>query len=182
MARVPKWLTILLVLAAIIWGGWQLLVRNHHLSLIPRGLDVGQIIYVAERSWGFGPGGNETGIIVYKMPDKVATALEKDGVAHLKGLSPVPGGRWAFEEWQETPVVFDRRWPPVHNEGLRKWPVPGIASFIFRYGFSIEIDEDIEKFVNDALMNKGSYYGYNGVGGLIILIPAGRRIVFAYAG
>jgi hypothetical protein len=42
-------------------------------------MGVWNLLYVSEESWGFGPGGNETGIIVYEMPKAVTAALEKRG-------------------------------------------------------------------------------------------------------
>lgn len=58
-------LKIILVIALVIYAisviGWQRMLRNHHLSFMPPEMNVSKIIYVEEKSWGFGPGGNETG-------------------------------------------------------------------------------------------------------------------------
>jgi len=57
------------------------------LSFAPKGLGVSKILYVAEESSGFGPGGNETGVIVYELPENAATEIEKNGVAYLEKIS-----------------------------------------------------------------------------------------------
>ena len=62
--------TLLITVSVIIFGflSWKTLLYLHHLNFIPKGLGVWQVLYSAEKASGFGPGANEAGIIVYKMP------------------------------------------------------------------------------------------------------------------
>ena len=72
-----------------------------------------------------------------------------------------------------------------------------IGNYLGRYGFSIPIDRDVLKLVDDALSKPGAFYSFGrlvvwsfgrlvvwafGRLGVIILIPAARLIVVAYSG
>ena len=72
MPRAYKWLIVIALVIILPWAGCQLVVRSHRLSFVPEAMGVWRVLYAAEESWGFGPGGNETGIIVYAMPREVA--------------------------------------------------------------------------------------------------------------
>ena len=37
---------------------------------------------------------------------------------------------------------------------------PGIADYMFRYGFRVTLNERVEQMVNDAILQPGSYYAY----------------------
>ena len=181
--KVLKWTLVIALLVVVPWIGWKLFLRQHHLSFLPGAMGVSKILYVAEESWGFGPGGNETGIIVYEMPDDVTAALKAGGLTYLSGLPRQPTSNWqgVYANWRETPIVPDDQWLKSHNEGSWQWTSPGIGDFMFRYGFAHRFDEGIEKMVNDAIFKPGSFYAFGRIG-LIVLIPAERRIVYAYNG
>ncbi|MDB5588576.1 MAG: hypothetical protein JWP26_3546 [Devosia sp.] len=49
-------------------------------------MNVSNVVYVSEQSWGFGPGGNETGILVFEMPASVAAELKDRGIDYLEEL------------------------------------------------------------------------------------------------
>jgi hypothetical protein len=189
MSASLKWIAIIGLIIAIPWGGCQLNLHYHRLSFVPEAMGVSHILYAAEQSWGFGPGGNETGIIVYEMPKAVAEQLEARGLAYLQSLPQQPGGDWhgRYDNWRPTPVVRDRRWPKggtgdrVSVEGGPSWISPGIGDYMFFYGFEIPLDLGVERMVNEAIFTSGGYYAYGRIG-MIILIPAAQRIVYAYNG
>jgi hypothetical protein len=174
--------------AALAWAGWALVVRAHHLSFVPEAMNVSWISYVAEESWGFGPGGNETGIIVYPMPDALKDGLSDGGIAWLAAMPPNKRSGWQgrYFDWHETPFAA-----PDDPDGLNIWDGEaraescghgaGIARYMFRYGFCIPFDHGIEGMVNRALAAPGSYYAFGRIG-MIVLIPAEKRIVYAYNG
>src|SRR5688572_5026943 len=75
MSRRRKLLLLgLCILAAglIVWKG---LVYRDHLRNVPEAMNLWWVRYAWEESWGFGPGGSYTGIIVYDMPTAVKTEL-----------------------------------------------------------------------------------------------------------
>ena len=156
------------------------MVRNRHLSHMPEEMNVTKIIYVSEESWGFGPGGNETGIIFYAMPDAVADNLQTDGLAYLQKLAKPIHKEWRgrYPKWQKTPIVIGKRWYSYLEE---KPSSPRISHFMFYYGFRVPLNPRIENMVDEAISSEGSYYAY-GRRGLIILMPQFRRIVYAYRG
>ncbi|MGB5558349.1 MAG: hypothetical protein WBN04_10095 [Paracoccaceae bacterium] len=179
-------LILLLICVAVIWGLRWSALRAHHLSFVPPAMKVSRVLYVAEEAWGFGPGGNETGIIVYRMPDAARQRIEADGLDWLNG--PSGGGpEWHghYRNWHETPFnpdvpgAFDiwalkRRAESCDHGG-------GIAGYMFRYGFCIPFDSDVEKLANIALVAPGSYYAFGRIG-MLLLIPSENRIIYAYNG
>jgi len=61
--RVRYWIIgIVFFIVAVPFGIYQYLLYKHHLGLLPAAFEVTNVLYVSEKSWGFGPGGNETGI------------------------------------------------------------------------------------------------------------------------
>ncbi|WP_158503210.1 hypothetical protein [Shimia thalassica] len=96
-------LMIVLGIAALAWKGF---LYRHHLRFVPEEMGVWRIIYVAEEAWGFGPGGNETGIIVYDMPEATYEALQAGGIKWLQNLSSNSWSGWQgrYDEWHSTPV------------------------------------------------------------------------------
>ncbi|HEX6001655.1 MAG TPA: hypothetical protein VFZ16_20010 [Hyphomicrobiaceae bacterium] len=98
-------LIIIVLLAALSYSSCQLLITWHHLNHIPAALNVQRVLYASEQEWGFGPGGDEAGIIVYQMPDDVASELQKKGLAHLRSLPT--GKRQRAIQWLPTPVEIE---------------------------------------------------------------------------
>jgi hypothetical protein len=141
------------------------------LSHVPEGLGVSTVLYAHEQSWGSPflplPGDNETGVIVYELPEATAREIEKDGIEYLR-RNAAHDQRWRglFLEWHATPIA-ERNWT--------------LSSFLHKYGFPIDVDADVERSIDEAVVRPGSYYAY-GRSGLLMLIPAKRRAVFAYAG
>jgi len=61
------------------------------------------------------------------------------------------------------------------------WNAPGIGDYMFIYGFVVPLDAEVERMVNEAIFDTGSYYAYGRIG-MVILIPQALRIVYAYNG
>jgi hypothetical protein len=49
------------------------------------------------------------------------------------------------------------------------------------YGYCIPFDPDIEALANRALSMPGSFYAFGRIG-MLLLIPAENRIIYAYIG
>lgn len=167
--------------AVIAFTAWNALEHQHRLAHIPDALDVQDVLYANEETWGLGPGGNEAGIVVYVLPDDVARAIEERGIDFLEHLPQNRSARLnhrqgVYEEWRTTPIVPDDHWRPVPNSGRSP-----IYDYICAYGFCIDIDERVLAETEAILMTPRSYYAY-GRTGIIVICPARRRAVFMYNG
>jgi len=180
---------VAVLLSAVVLGvvlARQSALTSHHLSFVPPAMEVSDILYVAEESWGFGPGGNETGIIVYQMPPLTRERIEREGILWLSSLEG-SGDRWRgrYTMWHQTPYSADAAgdfdfWS-LGEMGESCGHAEGIARYMFRYGFCIPFDEDIEALANEALEAPGGFYAFGRIG-LLILIPEKNRIIYAYNG
>lgn len=181
-----KVLLALFVSVVVLVTGGQAPKYIWHLGFVPAGLNVGLILYTKEDAWGFGPGGNETGVIVYELPEHAADRVAAGGGKYLAELSNADGSgsRGHYRNWRTTPIAGEETW--LHRDGTGKpWHAghrPSIADYLNKYGFGIQIDADIPALIDDALWSPGNYYAYGPGGGLIIVAPNLRRIIYAYAG
>jgi len=199
-------ITILLTLIAIIAGGiiafkklprvyfflmlsiliaspivvFKIYERGFKLSVIPDALQVSSISYSEEESWGFGPGGNEAGIRVYPLPERIANQITKRGIEFFNNLPPNKNQkkrRWRgrYESWNETPVKEDRYWKQKKEGRLE------VYDYICRYGFCINIDEKVVGQATDIVNSEGNYYAYGRIG-LIVVSPSNKLVIYMYNG
>lgn len=182
--RLMVW--VLTVLSLFSAAGWYLVNRSRHLSFVPPAMGVRTVLYVEEEAWGFGPGGNETGIIVYRMPASTRERILSEGIEWLNGL-PGGGHRWrgVYRDWHSTP--FD----PDVDGAFDIWTMEkrdescghggGIAAYMFAYGFCIPFDPHYESLANEALSSSGGFYAFGRIG-MLLLIPSQDLIIYAYNG
>jgi hypothetical protein len=188
-----KWLFFIVGVFTAVFLAWKAFVYHHHLRFVPEAMNVWWVRYVSEESWGFGPGGNETGIIVYDMPDRVRDALKDNELAWLESLSPPEWAGWQgrYEEWRTTPIPTTKfaradpaACPPKTSDrylGFYPNGCPSISGYMGAYGFAIPFDREVEEMVNEALFSPGAYYAFGRIG-ILILIPSRERIVYVYNG
>ena len=153
MSRRLQWIIVIAVVIGVPLSGYYLLGYFWRLGFVPQAMGAWSVLYASEKSWGIGlPADNETGIIVYKMPEAIAVQLEKDGLTYLEHLPAQAHGNWRgrYETWLPTPVASDPKWAwPRSQAGMQgDWSSPGIGDYLFRYGFVIPLDRDIEQMVN----------------------------------
>ncbi|MEP1443020.1 MAG: hypothetical protein ABJK39_08425 [Hyphomicrobiales bacterium] len=169
--------------------GWKLFVYRHHVNLIPAPLGAWWIQYSAEKSFGFGPSGNEAGIIVFAMPEKTREEIENNGISWLKSL-PCAGRKRCFPNWEPTPVSTEVTWADKDRCSefradihliLFKNGCPSVSGFLGHGGSSLDLDEEIEREINAAIFSKGAFYSISR-SRLLLIIPEDNRIVFAYNG
>lgn len=165
---------LLLSLSAVL--AWKYIERVHHLSLVPAEFHVRRILYVETEAWGFGPGGNETGVLMYELQERIVKQIERDGLAFLNT-------RTGTEDWNATPLAGHLEWFEGEGALPQAGPVkmPHLANYLNQYGFGIPIDATIISQIDQALIQPGNYYAYTGTG-VLVLIPAARRLAFVYAG
>ena len=157
-------------------SGW--LHHRHLLGAAPQGLGVSRVLYSSERRWGFGPGGNATGVVVYGLDESAAEAVQAGGSQFLSSL-----GDQRFSGWTPTPLRSSERW--VHQTGAgeayRSGHVPSITDFLDRLGFSIPVPKKIREQFDASLFAPGSYFAKGKVS-LVVVSPRARRVFLAYAG
>lgn len=184
---VAKMLTAISALGLSVWFAVKTYVHHYHLSLVPSCLRVSRELYIKDSLWGIGPGGNETGVLVFELPDKSAVWVKTGGISVLRqacsdsAMSRKTGGR--FSEWKATPMVAERQWleRDSRSSGASASGAPRIANFLDQYGFGISVDEEIQEMSDNALSEPGNYY-HSGRTSILIVIPDKRRVVYAYAG
>ena len=175
-----RWIGATAVLSVLLFFGFKSWERNHHLSFVPDGLNVSTILYVKEKSWGFGPGGNETGVIVYELPDINAKEIQKIGIEYFNKMPPKTGDShdWhgRYETWRQSPVLLKGS-----DSGTNSTKDHEISNYLNAYGFGIPIDPQIEQEINKAISKPGSFVAFGRIG-VLIVIPDIRRVVYAYNG
>lgn len=161
--------------------------RRYYAEFLPPALTTAKPLYKTKRHWGFGPGGNEVGLIVYALPEETALEIEQKGVAYLTSVSRSP--RRGLYSWSETPMTASRYWteymrlPDNHDYSKE---IPKIEHYLDRYGYGFGINPPNEflDIANEALLESSNFYAYPdlGGGGFVLIIPKRRRIIYAYAG
>lgn len=83
-------------IALMLWGGWAYLdikreqwADSRQMSYLPSALRPVKKLYVSEQSFGPGPGGNETGIVIYRLEARLADAIAAGGVNFLQAMKPI---------------------------------------------------------------------------------------------
>ncbi|MBB3647448.1 hypothetical protein FHX14_003663 [Rhizobium sp. BK619] len=164
--------------------------RNYVLARVPEPLEVAEIEYRLEESWGVGfmPGDNETGFVVYRLTNGSADWARKQGSQLGNMLSGAKGA------WHETPVD-DRgdeaaisQWhhydhdPQMMTIDRPQRHPPTIFEYLEKYGFTIPIEERRASEADRSIQSSGSFYSY-GEGGSVTIVDPGRgKVYFAYAG
>ncbi len=178
-----RWLGAIAILSVFLFVFCKSSEEQDKLSFVPEGMGVSKILYVKEESWGPGPGGNETGVILYELPDSVAEEIQSVGVKYFAKLPQKLRelGEWRghYERWQHTPIRIDQHW--ADHEVISTKSTPKIADYLNRYGFGISIDPLIERDINKAISRPGSFFAYGRIG-ILIVIPDIRRVIYAYNG
>lgn len=177
-----------LVAAAFIW--FKISEHRFKMGFIPTGLTVTATIYESEESWGFAPGGNETGVRVYELSTDSAQRLiaasdalhDDSAIRGLMGRASAP--RRDYYWWRRTPVdprTTANEWGQRSNHGQERHP-PRLQEYLDVYGFGIPIDTEIERLFDNVIQTPGAFYAYGRGGAVIVVSPQTRRVFIAYAG
>lgn len=154
--------------------------RAFDLSFVPDALGVTRMSYVSEKTAGFGPGGNESGIRVYPLPESAVVNL-RSGLSLLENMPQHyqdPGRDWrgSYGDWRETPVVAEKyRWERRGSEPLKA------VDYMCYYGICADADPALLEEVDAIINSPGSYYAYGRIG-MLIVSPAKRLVVYLYNG
>jgi hypothetical protein len=150
--------------------------------MLPAGLGMSRIVYAREESWGFGPGGNETGVIIFDLPVDVLHNIEGQGITFLEqhvsahALVGSGAGSPAPLRWMAPPVRVDGS-----DDDTNSTLSYHIAEYLNRYGFGIHIDKEVTRTIDNALSTEGNFVVDDGRR-LIIIMPKPAKVVIAYRG
>lgn len=180
--KLPVWAFLLLVgfltLAPV--AAYKFYERRFNMNHVPDALGVSAISYELQESWGFGPGGNEAGILVYPLSEEVSRQLEQGGVKFLQTMPPNQNQadrRWqgAYETWLETPAV-NPQWKLNAKTGHLD-----VMDYICVYGFCIDVDPGVVNEANEIVNSAGSYYAQGRIG-IIVVSPKRKKVLYFYNG
>jgi hypothetical protein len=152
--------------------------RLRVLHRFPDGIGAFWVSYADNQTYGFGPGGNETGFNVVLLTKAGAARVAEGGVSWLDAQ---PGGR-VTTAWLETPVPGDELWQGREDSALGRFPAPSVDAILWRYGFGIDLPPGHKAAVDAALNRPGSFYSFGRSGVVLIIVPATARAYVLYAG
>ena len=159
------------VLLLLAWKNYE---KEHWLSRVPAELQVQRVLCVQTDNWGFGPGGNETGVVLDELPEELAKQIQNQGIDSLQNLTREP-------KWKQTPIQDKNEW--MQDEGALPQTspvqVPRLDNYLNQYGFSIQVDPAVLRDIDAAISQPGNFYVYLRTGVLIVL-PAQPRVAFVY--
>jgi hypothetical protein len=180
--KLPIWAFLLLIgfLAFAPVAAYKSYERRFYLSHVPDALAVSTITYELQESWGFGPGGNEAGILVYPLSDEVARQVERGGVQFLQSMprnqnQETRGWQGNYETWLETPGA-NPQWKPDAKTGRLN-----VMDYICVYGFCIDVAPEVVAEANEIVNSAGSYYAQGRIG-IIVVSPKKKKVLYFYNG
>ena len=160
----------IVVIAAALYCAFEFGQYESEMAFVPADLEVSGILYSNRQNWGSVllplPGDNETGILLYGLPDAIANRIAREGLDFFHRSENVARRvdmQQTHSEWHETPM--DKT----------------ISEYLDRYGFGIEVDPAVQALVDGAISKPGSFYSYGRLG-VVIVIPEVKRVIYAYAG
>lgn len=132
-------------------------------------------------NYGFGPGGNSAGIVVYRLSAASADSLLDHGLEQLKN-APVPSASrsWRYWDWRPTPVALTKRWTQHGEHSCGK--EPGIGAYIDYAALRCDVDPAVITRVNSILSRPRAYYAYGSASSVILVAPRERLVVLAFNG
>ena len=177
LKKVTWWLIGAALVAAILVWILHIKITTFRLGLVPATWGVSEVLYAKDESSGFGPGGNESGIVVYRLPNAIATQLQNRGIT-AEALSAKPDDE--RPDWAETPVSdMDWRCEPVVVCAAPGRPM--VENYLDRYGFGISIPKDLANELNSAISKPGAYYSHGRIG-VLIVAPSVGKVYFVFSG
>ena len=132
--------------------------------------------YDNEVGEGWGPGANQTGVVVYPLPAATAEAIGKQGVTFFDSFRP------EWRQWRITPIAdADLHGTPAGARNFDPGASP-LDSFLDKYGLMLEVDASVAARINKAMTQPGSFYSHRSGGGMVIVSPASKEAYLIYAG
>lgn len=165
------------------------LINSFYLARVPEKLGVTTILSKEQDSAGFGPGGNESGVISYRLPSKIARDIRAYGLAYFEDIdtkNKVLSVNKYDSHFYRAYYALHQLSARVHYSYWKETPANSefkLSRFLDKYGFGVKINPKIETQINNAMNSPGSYIasGSRG-GGFLLVAPEVKRVFFIYAG
>lgn len=169
---------------------WQAFIYFGYQGVLPLGVNAPFVTYRKTETYGFGPGGDAAGILVYRMTDATAARVAQGGVAYLNASAAEDGrpltiderrrrSRRVYSDWRPTPVDLER-FGSGHGED-RCGGRPGIRAYLGNFSFRCKVRRSILDKTDRLLSTPGAFYGSrNREDAIVIVSPKTREVVFAY--
>lgn len=181
-------LVALATIAVLLWGSWEWHKYSNEMARFPDRISIDGTVFQEEQSWGFGPGGNETGLAVYRLDDEVAERLIEAApvLTDHEAIEAAMGRRdnhrnGQYYDWQRTPLKpasFGGMWGD-YDSVTEEFE---LAQSLGKNGFAIDVDEEIAREVDEVLNSEGSYYAQARGGVIFVVAPEKRWVIFMYRG
>lgn len=166
---------------------WKIFEYRFYLSQLPKELGVWHITHLTTATYGFGPGGESRGFVLFALPQSTADEILELGTGWFEQLAPFDR---SFDrlEWATTPFSPEEvHWTTQKGCDLSDWwteagaghVCPGIAAFVRGFGFLYDLDPDVTAFVDQSVFSEGAYV-LEGRSRLILVDPKRRYVVYAY--
>ena len=161
-------------------------VERIHLEMVPEEFEVEEILYANS---GCGdtafidtglPGADCSGVIIYKLPEKSARLIIKNGSKFFQELHRKFAIKdWGyFKAWQPTPVPLTDDWVSHSEESGPLYPHT-LFQFIYSYALPSKIGREVEMDINHFISTPGGYFTRDRFG-VMIVRPVEERIVYFY--
>jgi hypothetical protein len=173
-----RWLRRFALLFVALWLMWEIVDRASALMALPDGTGAWFVTFAENKTFGLGPGGNESGLNVVLLTTAGAARVAKGGAAWLDQRDDNQN----FDAWRETPVPYDDTWLLREGHVAGRLATPSIMALYLRYGFTIDIPENHLMAIDKALNAPGSFYTFDRRGRLVLIVPNTQRAYVGYAG
>jgi hypothetical protein len=170
LSQLILWLALAFVLLALFVHSCTNSVRDGRLSRLPDELLVTGELYRNEGDFGVTlHSGEAAGVAVYGLSDGIAADVARRGVDFF-----------SLPDWRETPL-------DLTGQRLPDWahppPDPTVLDWIIGpLGQTIGVDPQVARDMNDAMILPGSYYRFGNGMSITLVVPATRKVYFAYGG
>ena len=169
--------TLALLATLLCLTGCEYVEGLYALRALPPAVMPEAVVYAQNGTYGFGPGGNETGLNVIRIADAGADLVAQGGIPWLDAQ---PSSR-IRPEWATTPVPRNEFWMGRKGHAMGAFPAPTVVAVLNQYGF-FDVPKDHQTALDAALNAPGSFYAF-GPGGLVaVIVPKTRRAYVFYAG
>ena len=178
-------LMLLLLTVSVVGFAVKSCERRWQMGHVPVAFKISEIIYSKEESWGFGPGGNESGLVVYRLPEEMITTVRRQELIFVSATnSQINDGpdsyRRVYSNWKTTPFEGSNGWKCESADCSLSGKI-SVENFLGSKGYGISLPSHISKEIDQVMSTPGSYYGKGRVGTLIIA-PAFGRAYFVFSG
>ena len=169
-------LLVLVTVLAVPWFCWELYSYRYYQGWLPQGVDAPIVQYKKVATPGFGPGGQDTGLLVMHMTDQSANLLEREGLVFLQNSRSSRAND--YYGWAGTPVVPMWSGHGEHSCGRE----PGIAAYVDYGDFRCHLKASVVAEINRIISSPGAYYARGSGSRVIIVAPQHRKVIIAFNG